>query len=303
MKQMVIRKVLCLIIAASMLLSSDSLGMVCHAKEIHGDYAEICKDGTPIRTGPTKEAEVVTTCDEGTVIKLEGGICNMQGNSWYIVRVNGEECYVYSGNLREHKCSFRRMDYNGTEYSYCSCGKINVVETKKISVNRAEAIALYAGEASMAAALDGPIPVVDFVGAMIFIIAAADSVLNGVDEQVVESIREIDITDLLEEETQCTDYNFRKVGFMNGNGGLYYIDDECLDMVQAYFYTLFIGNTYTKYEPTAKALASLWGECYPERDKDRPDHWYHYHFGNRNAKLGYHVFFGTNDYGEYPVSY
>ncbi len=302
MKQTVIKKAICLIIALTILFSSSSWKMICHAKEIRGEYAEICRDGTPIRIGPSKDAEVVTNCSEGAVVKLEGGICNLSGNSWYIVKVNGEECYVYSENLREHNCHFRELYYNGTKYSYCSCGKINIIESKTISVSRANTIALYASEAGMAMVLDGPIPVADVIGAMIFVLAAADTVLNGVSEEVVETVREVDIAKLLEKETLCTDYNFRKVAIEPGVGKLYYVDDECLDMLEAFFYTLFLGNTYTKLKSTAEEMASLWGDCYAERDSDRPDYWYHYHIGNRKTKIGHHVFYGTNEFGEYPVS-
>ena len=274
------------------------------AEAYESQYIEVVNEGAPIRTEPYKEADVIMMCSEGSLLEYEGGICNSYGNGWYIVNIQGNSGYIYEENVVTHECDYNDIYYNGTTYEYCGCGNINVLYSEKISVERATAIATYAAEAAAVAALDGPVLLGDAIGGAILIIGAADSILNGVNEEVVTVAEEIDLEGILEKESVCTDTSFRKVIPVKNEGKLTYVDDECMDLLQAFFYARFVGDTYTLYQENAYEEAALYGSCYVERDRDRPEYWYHYHFGeSAQDKVGYHMFFGTNEFGEVPVEY
>lgn len=279
-----------------------SIPMIAQAKTEEVQYVDTVSNSVPLRKGPYKTSEIAWICDKGTVLKYERALCNNLNHSWYIVEYRGSDYYVYSENVTKHKCDYTDITYNGVTYEYCDCSKINVLETTTISVKRANTVASYATTAAVSASADGVLPAGDVIAAVILVIAAADSVLNGVSEDVIDVAKEISLEEVLDEENTCTDVSFRKVAKVKGVGKLTYVDKECMDVLQAFFYARFVGDIYTKYRLIAYEVASLYGDCFSERDAERPEYWFHYHFGkDHNDSVGYHMFYGSNDYGEVPV--
>lgn len=89
-----------------------------------------------------------------------------------------------------------------------------------------------------------------------------------------------------------------------GEGKLTYVDDECMDIFRHFFIhglweTLIRGM---KLLHIKKLRFMVYGKCFLVRNAERQEYWYHFHFGSDHSdSVGYHMFFGTNDYGEVPV--
>ena len=74
---------------------------------------------------------------------------------------------------------------------------------------------------------------------------------------------------------------------------------------EAFICVRFLGfDVWTMIQENAEALAMInMGRYYgPERDKDKPEYWYHYHLGTNyeNRDTDTHIFFGTNGYFQVP---
>jgi hypothetical protein len=263
-------------------------------------YLEITRDNAPLRKEAHDEGKIVARCEEGAVLKSTGSFYNYKFRKWHRVEYQGSTYYIYSGNVETHYHEYEELYYGGTTYKYCDCGQVNVVST--VNVSQSNSIAAYAGAAGVAVAVDGPIPVGDIVGAAILLYGACYLATSEFSDAVIDVLEEIDVDEFLDaHENVCSTESFRKVSRLGGT--LTYIDNECMDDIQAFFYVMLVGDVYNVYEQNAEELAALYGSYFKDRDKDNPAYWWHFHLGNDHKdKVKGHIFFGTNDYGMYPIS-
>ena len=264
-------------------------------------YLEITRDNAPLRKEAHDEGKIVVRCEEGAVLKSTGSFYNYKFRKWHKVEYQGKTYYIYSGNVEKHQHDYEEISYGGATYKYCDCGQINVVSTTTMSNSNANAVAAYAGTAAAAPWLDGPLPVGDIIAAGVLLYTGCFLATSDFSDTVVEVLEEIDIDELLDaKDNVCSVESFRKV--TRAAGPLTYIDNECMDMIQAYFYVMLVGDVYNVSEDKAEELAALYINYFRDRDADKPEYWYHYHLGNDHKdKVKGHVFFGTNDYGQYPL--
>ena len=263
-------------------------------------YLEITRDNAPLRKEAHDEGKIVARCEEGAVLKSTGSFYNYKFRKWHRVEYQGSTYYIYSGNVATHTHDYEELYYGGTTYKYCDCGQVNVVSTT--TKYASETIASYASAAGLAIGLDGPAPIGDIVGAAIIMYTACYLATNGLSDVVIDVLEEIDVDEFLDDrENECSAESFRKVSRVGGT--LTYIDNQCMDEIQAFFYVMLVGDVYNYDEQNAEELAALYGSYFKDKDKDKPSYWWHFHLGNdHKSKVKGHIFFGTNDYGMYPIS-
>lgn len=270
-------------------------------------YCEVISDGTTIHAKNRGSSRVVATCQAGAVLEVKGSCRNIFFNKWYKLDYNGQTCYIYSKDVKPHNHSYMDLSFNGVTYMICDCGSItqwaDSYEDRLAGENVSKAVTM-ALPITLAAA-DGPLPVGDLLAAGILILAGCMSmdVSLPTTEELAVLMSEAEFEDYIKSrEYACAIDSFRRV--KRENGQLRYIDDNCLDRVEAYIWVRFLnGDVYTPYEDNAMLLAAMHGAATMERDKDKKSYFYHYHLGVRDETkqhLGGHIFFGTNDYFEVP---
>lgn len=293
------KKVFILFLAITLLFGSMSFET--NAAKV--TYLEVSRDNAPLRKESNNKGEIVERFDEGRVLESTGSVKNKYGNKWYKIYYDGDVYYIYSENVRKHKCSYDSLTSNDIRYEYCDCGKVKITDLGNSGTDTTK-LSSFVASAGTLAMMDGPAPFGDYAAAVILLISGV-CMLSGVGtDAAIETIdlAGIDLDKYLEENSGvCGIDSYRRVS--REAGKLKYIDDECMDIGQAFIYVYVLkGDVHTQTETAAKALASLYkGGCYSERDKEQPAYFYHYHLGsNAREKVGGHIFYGCNDYGEWP---
>lgn len=260
----------------------------------------------PVRATPYETGAVQHYAAKGSALAVTGKTVNRYGNTWYLVSSNGTTGYIYAGNVRTHSHSYQSVTYDGITYKICNCGRVTVTykTQETVKVKQADALAGYASAAGLAAAADGPIPAGDLIGAGILLLGAyyymTGAGMNATTSMTV--LKELDFDDYISKrENVCSDLSFRMV--TKNSAGLHYMNDRCLNWAEAYVYARYMkGDVYTTYASTAAMLGQMYeGGCYMDRDGGQPTYFYHYHFGTRSNKVGGHIFFGYNDFGQGPT--
>lgn len=274
-------------------------------------YIEVTKDNTPLRANGDGDAPIVFRCEKGTVLETVGTYFNWKKLSkWFEVKIPGKEdtYFIFTGNAEHHEHNTTELEVNSIVYKICTCGDISANTTTTEQKDEANDVLSSTALALPLAAADGPLPFGDLAVASILILGvcfAHDYVVPTV-EDLAEMISEADFDKYLEdrEENTCSVYSFRRVA--RYPGGLKYIDQYCMDAVEAYVYVrLLQGDVYTSSEDSALILAAMFGSAIMERDKASPSKdittfYFHYHVGtNRENKA--HIFFGLNDLGQAPT--
>ena len=273
------------------------------------ELVEAVKDGAKVRSRASKHGDVVVRCDEGTVMEVLDKKLNKHLHVWYKVSVQGQEGYIYSDNVEKHEHDYRVLADGDAEFHYCHCGTVKVVtrdgqDGTELQVKVANA----AGLAVAAAAVDGPLPVGDVMGATL-LAALGLSMLQDpaqITSLLTDGLQSMDFDEYMaSKKNQCSVDSYRRV--ITRPQGLQYMDDRCMDLAEAYLWVMFCGNVYTTTQENAALLASINPDGgFPEKDQgDNPTYFNHYHMGiNRNGKheaiIGYHIFYGVNDLGQGP---
>lgn len=293
------KKILFLMLVVVMMFASIPVTSYASGEVI---YLEITRERAPLRKKSNDKGEIVKRYTENSIIQSTGSLINSKKNRWYKIPYEGNNYYIYSGNVKEHKHSYKQLVYDDVTYKYCNCGNVKVVTKEKEKLKASKAIATYTSTVGMAVAADGALPVGDVIGLGIIVFTMYQAATGNILDKAAytEIIKEIDFGDYLKNREQvCTDESFRKV--MRKEGKLNYIDDKCMDKDEAFFYVFYGGDVYTKYEETAEKLGLMYGNCFNERDKDAPSYFYHIHLGkDHKDKVGGHIFYGLNDYKEGP---
>lgn len=287
---------LALLLALAMTISAFPVSAFAATNE----YLEVIVDNAPIRNDYYKTGDVVARCTKGAILESSGTKTNRYHNKWYKVSFEGSTYYIYSENVKVHTHNYQSLTIEDLKLKICkNCGNIVSDDTKSDTYNE------YISLAALALpAIDGPIPVGDILAGILFTYAVAKSsqAMVPAAADIVEQIRKVDFSEYLKkrDENTCTPYSFRRV--MRYQGGLKYLDSECMDYAEAYIWVaVFQGDVYTASEDAALILAAMspkGSTC--ERDKDKVSYFYHYHLSKDRSEKG-HVFFGTNDLGETPV--
>lgn len=273
-------------------------------------YVEVTKNGAPVRTKADGDSHIVYRCDEGTVLETTGSCYNWKFNKWYKVKIPGQDetLYIYSGNVKVHAHDTTELEVNGIVYRICSCGDISADASTVEQKNEASEVLSSTALALPLALADGPLPLGDLAAASILVLGvcfAHDYAIPAA-EDLAEMISEADFDKYLEErkENTCSAYSFRRVGRFPG--GLKYLDQYCMDTVEAYVYVRMLqGDVYTSSEDSALILAAMFGSAIMERDKASPSKdittfFFHYHVGTDRSNKA-HIFFGLNDLGQSPT--
>lgn len=274
-------------------------------------YIEVTKDNAPLRVKGDGDATIVFRCAKGTVLETVGTYFNLKKLSdWFEVKIPGEKdtYFIFTGNAEYHKHKATEMKVNGIIYKICTCGDISANVTTKGQKDEANVVLSSTSLALPLAAADGPLPFGELAAVSILVLGvcfAHDYAVPTV-EDLAEMISEADFDKYLKERENntCSIYSFRRV--VRYPGGLKYLDQYCMDAVEAYVYVrLLQGDVYTSSEDSALILAAMFGSAIMERDKPAPSKdittfYFHYHVGtNRGNKA--HIFFGLNDLGQAPT--
>ena len=268
------------------------------------NYVEVTKDNAPIRDDYYEEGSIVTRVSKGTVLKCNDTKINLYLNKWYKVSYNGYSGWIYSENVKTHNHSYYRIYYEGNTYAVCEdCMTIAVEQATTIPISKADSIALALPTALGSAALDGPLPIAD-VAALLMLATAYYLETGDISTTTIyEMVNEVSLANFAEKNSTCSSESFYRVE-RGKKGGLYYVDHQCIDAFRAFVCVRYLGiDVWTASPDAALACASLNGtRYYYERDKNRPDYFYHYHLGtdyyDRDSQN--HIFVGYNDYGEGP---
>lgn len=269
----------------------------------HGDdMIEVVRDNAPIREEPLGSSPVVARVAETTVLCKTGTTWNRYLNKWYEVQYGNKTCYIYSGNVKAHTHEYRNYTADGITFHICSCGEAYLnapTESKAALGNEA-----YAAAALALPLADGPLPVGDVLAGMVVIYLGYCALVDIAPSitLLADISNTLDNPDLFEDnDFGCSEWSFRWV--VRESGKLKYVNDECIDMATAYVAVYSGLDVYTPYQETAEMLADMNGQWVWERDKDMPTYFYHYHFYDEQYnRVGGHVFYGTNDLGERPIS-
>lgn len=275
---------------------------------------------TTLRAEPYEASSVIVSVPKNSTIMVVEKVTNKYKNVWYRACVycdeGVKEGYIYSGKLSLHEHSYESLAFNGVTYRICPCGNVDVVAKSSAKTAEGQKAVSAASAAVPLALADGFLPVGDLIAAGILIVSvciAHDYLVPAV-EDLASMISQADFDEYLEKrkESTCSPCSFRKV--LRFPGGLKYVDNHCMDAVEAYIYVrLFGGDIYTSDENSALMLASMLGSSIMERDKAKPKkdistYYFHYHvdvvildaFHTERPNKA-HVFFGENDLGQTPV--
>lgn len=278
-------------------------------------YYDVTRDNAPIRSEPYETASVIMECPYGMMLEVSGWTVNRYLNKWMEVNVDGRVCYIYSGNVDRHSHVYQTVHFNDETYRFCKCGTIErtaggpklsgAALTAGTALVRFVNSPAYYGAASAATLADGPFPVGDVIALGMTVIGTCVSAHMAMPtiESIVELVTDEEFNAYLRNRDRniCTPYSFRKVQRLNG--ALRYIDEYCMDEIEAMIYVRALkGDVYTSSEDAAMMLVAKYGAGVCERDKDAVSYYFHYHLthGNAQKRYGGHVFFGTNDLGQVP---
>lgn len=279
------------------------------------NYVVVSKDRAPIRAEPYEEGAVVAWFARNTYLETSATIINLRLNKWYEVEYGGQSCYIYSGNVTKHTHAYQTIHFNRETFEFCTCGKIErtaggpkismAVATAAIPFVRYVSSPSYYALAGATALADGPLPVGDTIALGMMIVGACvqGHIMMPTVETLVDLISDSEFTEYLRNRDNniCTPYSFRKVQRLNGT--LHYIDEYCMDEIEALIYVRAIkGDVYTSSEDAALMLVAKYGAGVCERDKDNETYFYHYHLTHANSEKRYggHIFYGANDFGQTP---
>lgn len=150
---------------------------------------------------------------------------------------------------------------------------------------------------------DGLLPFGDLATDAILIVGACIAHDNKIPttKKLAELIFEADFKEYFKDrETNiCSMYSFRRVA--RYPGGLKYMDDYCMNQVEAFLYvSLLEGDVYTASEDAALMLAAIMERDKASPTKDVTTFFFHYHAGIGRSN-GAHIFFGLNDLGYGPT--
>ncbi len=85
---------------------------------------EVKKNNAPLRTSYSEKAKAIYKCKTGTVLQVVNQTYNSYNNLWYQVKYNSKTYWIYSGNVKAHKCDFEYLSCGDINYSFCNCGKV-----------------------------------------------------------------------------------------------------------------------------------------------------------------------------------
>lgn len=278
---------------------------------------EVTVDNAPIRGANNNKGKVITRCAKGSVLESTGYCINSSLNKWYKVKWNGGSYYIYSGNVKKHVHSYKSLESCGIHYLICDCGDIKVDDSvyTVIEVQKVEYQAAYVDLARDLAMADGPFPYGDVAGLAIIAggLAYEGALLaTQAATKALQNINYTAITDVLQ------NINFSKVkeygkredkdlytyrAVVRIGGQLKYVDNIKMNIVQAYAYCHDLGmDVYTETFEGAEALAMLGGSHFSEIDKNKPDYFYHFHYGTNYPRYttGGHIFYGASPSGLIP---
>lgn len=298
------KKLICMLLVLVMLIGLLPL----EAFAAEERFLEVTVENAPIRKKASSEGKIVARCPKGTVLRYAGSCINKKLNLWYEVQEYGKSnlYYIYSENVKFHEHSYRELEVNEVTYWICNCGYMEANADTKAEQKEAKKI-LAAATAALPL-VDGPLPVGDVlaVGVVIVGTCLAQQLAVPAANQLANIISNVDFSDYLERRSNnnCSEYSFRRVQRIKG--GLKYIDDKCMDQVEAYLYLRLVnGDVYTPNEDAAMLLAAMHKSAIMERDKAKPNkdissYFFHYHLGVER-EIGGHIFFGLNDLGQGPM--
>jgi len=276
------------------------------------DYVVVTKDSAPIRNDYYETGDVMKWVPYGTVLQVVGTKTNSHFNLWLKVRFDDpdrhmcREGWIYSGNVQEHRHNYIRYNYNGNTFCVCEdCHTISIEQVRTVPLSRMDSISLAVPTAIGTAMADSPaIGPADVAAVFILIMAAFEIGTEPQMTEVIEMVDTMDITKFTEGTNKCGIDSYYKVELLPT--GLKKMDDKCMNIFQAFICArMNVANVWTETMAAAEACAALNGRGRyfgPERDKEQPAYFYHYHLG-RNADhkdSPRHIFFGTNDYGQRP---
>lgn len=307
-----LKKTIAFLLVVITIFASISISFTSTAASVA--YFNVTKNCT-IKSGPGEKYKTIGNAKKGSVVTATAKKKNEHGNTWYKIKWDNDRTgYIWSGNIKAHKHSYKQQTYRGITFKTCknNCTKIVVVKSTSIQLKNAQALAAIAPTAGTIAMADGPVmPVGDIVAvaftAISYYLITSKKMTKS---QAKEMVTEIDFDDYLKSRKNvCNDYSFKQV--VRKNGALYYKDKTCLDLMEAYIVVRYLcKDVYTKYKASATQLATMHiaacksnneqGGYYYEKDANKPEYYYHYHLKVNGQKLPAHVFYGTTSSGKRP---
>ena len=274
---------------------------------------------TNLKSEPYEASANIISLSADTTVMAISKETNKYNNVWYKVMVYSEkgttEGYIYSNTLKKHSHSYKTFTFNDITYSVCACGYTEVKASNKTKEAEGARIVQSASIAIPATlgVVDGPLPIGDIIGIAIMVVSVciAHDITLPAAKELSTIITEADFDDYLKKrENTCGQGSFRKVQRFQGT--LKYVDNYCMDIVEAYLYVRILGkDVYTPNENNALLLAAMHGYVTEmQRDKDQQTYFYHYHLSfntdisnhhSNKDNLKAHIFFGVNDFGHGPT--
>lgn len=267
----------------------------------------VTKDKAPLRATPDGSAKVLYRAEKGAVLELLGtkrtGFLGFK--KWYKVSYNNEVYYIYGENAEMHTHEYTSYTAADTRFKVCDCGHVVFTTYQTVETKRMEAYTALCTVAATTALADGPIPVGDVIGA---VIVAAGTIYLLTEEEITTDTAQVIATDidyidyLKTVDNECSASTYRMV--VRAPDNLKIIGDSCLNVGEAYVYVRYCsGDVWCTTASVAEAVGELHGSgYYIECDEGEPSHYKHIHLGaNASLKVGGHIFFGANDWGQIPT--
>lgn len=294
---------------------------------------EVTRDNAPIRDDKVDSGNIVARCKEGAVLVSTGSTINYKLHKWYVVKFDGKEYFIYSGNVKVHSHDYKCIEVLGMTFSLCDCGIFERVssvpkntEVISIPVPASIGTSVVSGSAVLSlptttaleealVALGGMVPAVgEAVVPYLPVIVTGAAILlaflfiinkDATFEMMVEVLETLDLVEVVEinkgNQYACEPEEFRLVTRMNGN--LYYSNSECYSIAEAYVLALSGQDVYNPNRQYAEMCASMNIWYFEERDKNQPEYYWHFHLGTASPRATVskgHVFYGMTDSGAVP---
>lgn len=301
------KKLLSLLISLVLIINTISMSVAFAETK----YVEVTEASAPIRNDCYDTGNVLYWVPRGTMLEVLDSTYNWYLRQWYKVSYDtGYSCcvgWIWSGNVIEHKHNYVKYNYNGNTFGVCEkCKTISVERVSTVKLNKADALAAAIPLAATAAAADGPIPVGDIAAVFILGLAYLELGREASYTQIREMVGAIAIDDYIRDSNVCNNYSFYKV--QRVSGGLIKIDNICMNVFQAFICSRYCGIDVWTHSQEAAVLCvdmNSSGWFGPERDNNKPDYYYHFHYGwdHNHQDVGTHVFFGRTENGQEPGFY
>ena len=278
------------------------------------DLLEITRDGAPIRSGPGESYSITVTCQEGAVVEKIGSTINRYLHRWYEVTyrdAEGNQCYtgyIYSENVQKHTHQYESLVFEGLTYKYCDCGKITVRVPADSQVTGHDVRSILYSTAAALPLVDGPLPVGDMIAVGLLVVGGVMAVEGAVPlaGEVATILQDVDYYQYRQDD-RCPTDSYYKVTRINGT--LAFVDNKCMDKVEAYVWVRTGHDVWCKDWSTAQKLGLLHLKgCFSEIDSGNKDYWYHFHLGSCTSEgkhidvVGGHIFYGASAItGSFPT--